>query len=59
MMDQYYKTIEFLKKQNDIIINSLKNIKDDINELKCANDQILDINNKLKIYRKRYYIIQN
>jgi len=59
MMDQYYKTIEFLKKQNDIIINSLKNIKDDINALKCANDQILDINNKLKIYRKRYYIIQN
>jgi len=54
MMDQYYKTIEFLKKQNDIIINSLKNIKDDINALKCANDQILDINNKLKIYRKRY-----
>jgi hypothetical protein len=48
--EQYYKTIEYLKKQKYIIINSLKNIKEDIKALKSANDQILDIDNKLKIY---------
>ena len=45
MMKQYYKTIDFLKKEKDIIINSSKNIKDDINVLKYVNDQILGIGN--------------
>jgi len=48
MMEQYYKIIEFLKKQKNIIINSSKNRKEDINVLKYVNDQILDIDNKLK-----------
>ncbi len=48
MMEQYYKIIEFLKKQKYIIINSSKNRKEDINVLKYVNDQILDIDNKFK-----------
>ena len=50
MKEQYYKSIEFLKTQKEIILNSLKNIKEDINACRLATDQILNIDNKLKLY---------
>ena len=50
MKEQYYKSIEFLKTQKEIILNSLKNITEDINACRLATDQILNINNKLKLY---------
>ena len=50
MKHQYYKSIEFLKTQKEIILNSFKNIKKDINACRLATGQILNIDNKLKLY---------